>query len=167
VGWYEKFKNNFHLSHRELDAVALGAGEWDTEYASVCNAALPFDRCAAHLGDDGWGKAGCSFGDLQMRVYDLKEAPEDLAPVIEARGTADVKRLSGRMPEVHRNGAGPWRRLTLSFEVWYGDYGGTANVDFRLRRLGERTLVVVFMYANPELEKTMEAILKSFEPGRK
>src|SRR5262249_25231963 len=30
VEWYDEFKNNFHLTHKQLDAVAKGAGEWDT-----------------------------------------------------------------------------------------------------------------------------------------
>jgi hypothetical protein len=29
-------------------------------------------------------------------------------------------------------------RIALSFGLWYGDYGGTAHVDFRLRPVGRR-----------------------------
>src|SRR5215831_14402552 len=47
VEWYEEFGNNFHLTRMEIDAVARGDGDWDTEFASVCNAVLPFDRCSA------------------------------------------------------------------------------------------------------------------------
>jgi hypothetical protein len=98
--WHQKFGNNFHLTHAQLDAVARGAGEWDTEYASVCNATLPFDRCAAHVGDEGWGKQGVSYGDLQVRVYDLAESLEVIERAIEDKGAADVARFAGRLPKI-------------------------------------------------------------------
>jgi hypothetical protein len=47
--------------------VRVGHGEWDSEYASVVNASLPFEDCAAHVGGEGWGWQGLSFGDLQVR----------------------------------------------------------------------------------------------------
>jgi hypothetical protein len=162
VDWHLKFGNNFHLTHKQLDAVAKGAGEWDTEYASVCNAALPFDRCAAHVGGEGWGKA-VSFADLQVRVYDLAEAPAAVEERIKREGVADIERFSGRLPALEGETDGPWRRTRLSYEVFYGDYGGTAHVDFRVGRCGDRTFVFVFMYAdyNPK-QKTIKVILDSF-----
>lgn len=80
VEWHSEFDNNLHLTIPELEAVARGAGEWDTEYASLCNAIFPFDCCAAHVGGEGWGSQGGSFGDLQVRVYDMHESPEALLP---------------------------------------------------------------------------------------
>lgn len=55
VEWYDEFRNNFHLSHIELDAVKNATGDFDTEFAHVCNKTLPFELCAAHVGDEGWG----------------------------------------------------------------------------------------------------------------
>ena len=45
--------------------------EWDVEFARVCDAALPFERCAAHVGSEGWERTVRSYGDLQVRAYDL------------------------------------------------------------------------------------------------
>jgi hypothetical protein len=163
VEWYSEFGNNFHLSQEELDAVARGAGEWDTEYASVCNAALPFDRCAAHAGGEGWGAESVSYGDLQMRVYQLHE-PIDLAERnILVRATSDARRLTLRTPEVLRTREGNWQRIVISFPRFYVDYGGIANVDFRSRQFGAETFVFVFMYSDyREQNTTIEAILDSF-----
>src|SRR5262249_469798 len=83
--WYEELKRNFQLTNKQLDAVAKGAGEWDTEYASVCNAVLPIDRCAAHVGGDGWGKESVSFADLQVRVYELGDTPEAIERAIKEK----------------------------------------------------------------------------------
>jgi len=52
--WDERFHNNFHLTRDELEKVHNGEGQWDTEYAKVVNAALPFTDCAAHVGGEGW-----------------------------------------------------------------------------------------------------------------
>ena len=125
-----------------------GAGEWDTEYASVSNAVLPFDRCCAHLGEEGWGRQAASYGDLQVRVYDLDDAPQNVERRVAAKGVADVERFAGKGPMVRQDLAPSWRRTVLSFDRDYGDYGGTANVDFRVRGFGKRTLVFVFMYSN-------------------
>jgi hypothetical protein len=163
VKWHRQFGNNFHLTHKQLDAVARGAGDWDTEYASVCNAVLPFDRCAAHVGDEGWGQQGVSCGDLQVRLYDLADSPQVVDRRIHQQGVADIQRFSGHRPQVKREGKSRWRRTVLSYGRWYGDYGGTAHVDFRVRRLRVRTFVFVFMYADYQSNKAaITSILKSF-----
>ena len=163
VEWNRKFGNNFHLTHQQLDAVAMGAGDWDTEYASVCNAVLPFDGCAAHLGDDGWGEKGVSYADLQVRVYQLDDAPETVERWIETDGKADIWRFSRASPVLERDGKSLWRRTMLSFWVSYGDYGGKANVDFRARRFGDQTFVFVFMYSDfQSQDEAITGILESF-----
>jgi hypothetical protein len=35
VEWHDLYRNNLHLSHKQLDGVALGAGNWHTEFANV------------------------------------------------------------------------------------------------------------------------------------
>jgi hypothetical protein len=37
--------------------------------------------------------------------------------------------------------------MLVSYDVWYGDYGGRANVDFYVRQMERNTIVLVFMYA--------------------
>jgi hypothetical protein len=163
VAWDKQFGNNFHLSRKELDAVARGYGEWDTEYASVVNAVLPFDRCCAHVGDEGWGRDAVAFSDLQLRIYELTEKPEALEKRIESDGIADVQRFSGKAPTIKHDLAATWRRTVLSFDRFYEDYGATANVDFRVRRFEGRTFVFVFMYTDYRSQaESIASVLESF-----
>lgn len=61
-----------------------------------------------------------------------------------------------------RSVAGDWRRSVWSFDLLYGDYGATANVDVRLRAFGSRTLALVFCYTNfQDQEPTIARILAS------
>jgi hypothetical protein len=48
---------------------------------------------------------------------------------------------------------------------FYGDYGGIAHVEFRLRRFDGRTFVLVFLYADSRGQQgDIAAILESFRP---
>lgn len=164
VNRYGEFGNNFHLSHEQLDAVAEGEGEWDTEFASVCNAALPFDRCAAHVGDDGWGREGVSYGDLQVRVYEIGAS---LVEDIEKKGVAEVVRILKHVPSVERDASSPWQKYKISFFRWYFDYGATAHIDFRVRTFGARSMVFVFMYTDAQPQGShIASILDSFSRTR-
>ncbi len=139
--WQTDFANNLHLSRPELEAVRVGAGEWDTEYAEVLAEVLDFDRCSAHVGGEGWGADAVSFGDLQLRVYVLEEAPGD---VLERLGDtlmgAHVKDITVEMTQ-------PWARAVLHWDNFYSDYGGPALVDLRLRRFEAATVVLAGMYS--------------------
>jgi hypothetical protein len=124
---------------------------------------LPFDRCAAHVGGEGWGKDGVSYGDLQVRVYDLGEPANAVEQRIEKEASTDVERFSGQKPDVKHDRAAAWNKTVFAFPRWYGDYGATAHVDFRVRRLGTRTFVFVFMYSSYDLHaKEIVGILDSF-----
>lgn len=163
VNWNQQFGNNLHLTRAQLEAVARGDGEWDTEYASVCNTVLPFDRCAAHVGSEGWGKASVSFVDLQVRVYEVNDTVAAVEKRIQEDGVADIKRFSRQDPKVTQNNKASWRQTVLSYPRFYGDYGATAHVDFRIRRFDKRTVVFVFLYTNFQAqEKTIATILDSF-----
>jgi hypothetical protein len=160
---YDEYQNNFHLTHAQLNAVARGDGEWETQYASVCNSVLPFDRCAAHFGSQGWGTGVGSLTALQVRIYEVASSPEALERAIEEEGQADAKRWTKLLPELNRDTSPLWKASVLSFPLWFEDYGGVATVEFRYRRVGERTFVFVFMYEAPGSQvKAIEGILDSF-----
>jgi hypothetical protein len=164
VEWHQRSGNNLHLTHAQLDAVARGEGEWDTEFASVCNAVFPFDRCCAHVGGEGWGRKSVSYTDLQVRVYELEESLRDVEIRINKDGVADVNRFSGHDPDLKQDLEAKWRQTVLSYVRFYYDYGATAHVDFRVRQFDRQTFVFVFMYTNSnEHEKTITSILESFE----
>jgi hypothetical protein len=169
LDWYEKenLSNNLHLSLEELEAVKEGAGEWDTEFASVVNSLLPFDHCAAHIGGEGWGNEGVSYGDLQARVYIVDETLDQVKDRIESEGVAQVRKLTGQDNRVDRDDRTIWHKRILAFHRWYYDYGSTAYVDFRLRQFDEQTVVLVFMYtAFQSQEEDIMFILDSFDEKR-
>lgn len=152
--------------------------DWDPEYATVVNAVLPFERCAIHAGAEGWGRQGVAYSDLQMRVYILDEVPEKVEAKVISKGVQAVRTLFTPRRAAWRARGGPvtdlppklpknpdqppknmkipvtrsnqdgWRQIALSYDLDYGDYGAKAAVDFRVRRMRGRTVVVAFMYTD-------------------
>jgi hypothetical protein len=158
--WHAEFKNNLHLSRRELEKVKNGAGEWDKEYAEIVNSVLPFSKCAAHVGDEGWGAQAVSWIDLQVRVYIVDMTPEQVVSKASKEGVAiaskrskDVSMTASKQKE--------WRRATVSYSLWYGDYGGKAKIDFYARAFGKQTAVLVFMHARGD--QPIDDIVESFK----
>jgi len=144
-------------------AVQHGGGEWDTEYAMVSNAILPFARCAAHVGGEGWGSDSASFGDLQVRVYSLDESADTVNAMIERKAPSAVTKLTDEPTELERSTQDGWRRVLLKYFLFYQDYGATAHVDIRFREFATSTVVFVFMYTNyKEHADVISAILGSF-----
>jgi len=177
IDWYDQFGDNLHLTGKELDRVGPGAGEWDEEYARVCNAVLPFDRCAAHVGGEGWGKNAASFGDLQVRVYDLQEpvnkiqegiAGQSLAKIGELIGGSKIGELIGGPVQVQQSEKDGWRRIVYSYGRFYHDYGAKAHVDIRIKQIGERPIAFVFMYTNYQShERTIADMLLALESSKR
>ena len=162
LDWNHRFHNNLHLSRRQLEEVRDGAGEWDREYGAVVNAVLPFDSCAAHLGGEGWGRDGVSFGDVQMRVYTGAFDPGAIRAGALASGRARAAQFF-RSIEVDSATVGGWQMTRLQWLAWYGDYGGTAHVEVLVSQHDGRSTVVVFMYAfAPERQRDGDIVLNSF-----
>lgn len=163
VEWHDQFRNNFHLTHEQLDAVEHVQGEWDTEYAGICNAIFPFDRCCAHVGREGWGRDSVSFADLQLRVYEL---PDDVAAIrarIENEGSREVEAITGAPVDLQHDETGLWTRSVFTYDRFYIDYGATAHVEIRVRRFEDRTIAFVFMYTDYQSQADLiESILDSF-----
>ncbi len=144
VNWYNEHKNNLYLARAELEPIRQPErDEWDVEFARICNAALPFDRCAAHVGSEGWGNEGRFFNDFQVRVYDLPDSIKDVEARIVKQAPAEACSHDMRVG-TH----GSWRRILVSYERFHFDYGTTAHIDFRLRSFGARTLAFAFMYTD-------------------
>jgi hypothetical protein len=83
------------------------------------------------------------------------------------RAGKEAKRLTENpAPDVTQDNQG-WRRLLYSYFRFYGDYGSTAFVDFRIRGFGDQTFVFVFMYTyNSGHEETIGEMLDSFKVKR-
>ena len=61
---------------------------------------------------------------------------------------------------------GAWRRILISYARRHYDYEATVHAHFRLRRFGDRALVLVFMYTSyPGSADEIPGILKSVRPA--
>jgi len=160
LDWDAQFHNNLHLTHGQLRSVRLGHGEWDSEYGEVVNSALPFEDCAVHVGGEGWGWSGVSFGDLQVRAYLSERRTHQILSAISTQGfktaqrIADSASLSSSMND-------KWQHVEISYPLWYGDYGGTARIKFYVQDIGRYRLVMVFMGGSNQNEK--DSILNSVD----
>lgn len=160
--WNAKHKNNIHLGQKALLRVREGTGEWDQKYGEVVNAVLPFSKCAAHMGEEGWGEEGVSHGDLQFRAYVVETPPEEVVAKLLKEGAARASTFSKSVSS-SRSRHGEWHRGSVNYRLFFGDYGGQANVDLYAQRFAEQTVVLVFMFedANNQNESRQE-ILESF-----
>ena len=167
--WHAIFKNNLHLSRADLEKVKVAEGDWDKEYAEVVNAVLPFSKCGAHVGGEGWGRQGVSFADLQMRAYIVDMTPDQVQEKLSKDGVGRASKFSKNV-SVAQSRYGDWHRGTVSYSLWYGDYGGTAKVDMYARAFGKQTAVLVFMHTDDRIsdKEPVQEILKSltWQPAR-
>lgn len=153
LDWDKQFHNNFHLSHRELRRVRIGHGKWDSEYAAVVNASLPFEECAAHVGGEGWGWQGVSLGDLQVRAYISQLSSEEVLSRVKKQGFAVAQGVAARQSGFAQgekagfsaSSEQNWQHGKITYPPWYGDYGGPAPIDFYVKDGGKYRLVLVFM----------------------
>jgi hypothetical protein len=150
------------LKAEQLDRVGNGAGEWEDEYARVCNAIFPFDRCAGHVGQAGWGNKGAGYGDLQVRVYDLESPLKTVEEDIARKSTDEIGQLISGTVRVQKGDEHGWRRTVFSYGRFYYDYGATAYVDIRLKQVDRKTIGFVFMYTGYQSQdKVINDILHS------
>ena len=165
ISWYGRFHNNLHLTAQQLESVRVATGEWDTEYATVINSVLPFQDCVAHVGGEGWGKDGGSFGDVQLRVYVTPLSEEQVKVSISAQGLSAAQKFSSQTLLLPTLDLDSWHRTSLKYELFYNDYGGTARVDFFTNTYEGQTFVLVFMYCDTNRFGALDevaSILRSF-----
>ena len=158
--WQSNSHNNFHLTRWQLYWVKTGFWEWDSEYAQVTNAVLPFENCAAHLGGEGWDLNGVSFGDLQMRAYAGNWNLANVRERVAQQGLNQARKV-GKEAQFSSDARGDWQRDSISYNVFYGDYGGKAQIDFYSRATNGKTVTLVFMYASENTEE-INQVLDSF-----
>jgi len=169
--WDERFHNNFHLTRDELEKVHNGEGQWDTEYAKVVNAALPFTDCAAHVGGEGWGREGSSFGDVQLRAYISTLSERTILASIRGDAFDTARQVARPFPtpaalaqlapetSLKEDKEGQWRTSVIQYPLWYGDYGGVARIRFYVASIEHGTLVLVFMGGeNEQVEHILQSV---------
>jgi len=106
---------------------------------------------------------------MKMRVYLGRWDPVEIQKLVGERGLPAVKKMSqGAASRLRSNmaqlkgftdmtgGSSPggswdhtttagWQVESLTFPMWFYDYGATAAVDFYVRKYHEATVVLVFM----------------------
>lgn len=158
--WYHESGNNIHLTSASLAGLATAEGEWDKEYTEVLNSILPISACVAHLGGEGWGREAVSCADLQMRVYVGNFSPEQTELRIHDKGMAKARAIGHRAVatnDMHH----AWHVGKIQYDVWYGDYGGTAHIDLFSQAIKTQTVTIAFMYAEPFQSKALLEIVDS------
>lgn len=151
---------NLYLSRMDLAAVYWKNGG-DEEDAQVINAALPFEDCAAHVGDRDWGNY--FWNDLQVRVYVVDLTPEEITMRIKWRGLPQAQSVFEDAFIVHDD-EGEWHKLTFKIMDAPTHFILMKNLDFYYRPVGEKTVVFVFLHAGG-FQPTIDGILSSFESG--
>ncbi len=168
IEWYNKYKNTLHLSPTSIADVIQGSGEWDSRYSSVCNALLPANRCAAHIGGDGWGKDGVGTGDLQVRIYDLQQSVPFVKRDLRSRAVRELERLATQQNDLTFENTGRWSWCSIRYGVRDHDTIGVCRVDLWLTEINTGTIVFVFMCTENSRERSqIHAILASFRPRTK
>ena len=135
-----------YLTRPDLERVkAPPRDEWDRPFSAIVNTALPFDRCAAHIGTEPFG-SGRSFSDLQMRAYVLDSPAKPVLDAIFGLGQKKTEEFFGGATTTVSQ-LGSWRLGSIAYLFRHADYGANARVDFYLREFGRQTAVLVFMYS--------------------
>lgn len=139
-------KSRFHVTRESIAKLPKAIGEWDKEFSAVVDSVMPFAGTVAQLGFDGWGAESACFGDLQVRIYVTDLPIDSIETRAKLRATETANRFFPASP-VSEADTLSWRVQRLSWNAWYYDYGATAQVEFYSRRVRDKTLTLVFMYA--------------------
>jgi hypothetical protein len=165
VGMYRTDRNNAFFSPEELERARVGIGEWNRQYAEVINGTLPFENCSAQAGANRWENSP-GVG-IHMRAYVGKWSVEEVTKRVAGLGTAQVVNLDKNVSKVtfERITQGDWQVSTLTFYLSFGDYGGTARIDFFAHSFDKQTVVLVFMsIENDDTDKAqIQQIVNSFD----
>ncbi len=151
---------NLHLSYQDLNELYWNDGG-DVEEAQVLNSVLPFENCAAHVGDRGWGNY--LWNDLQDRVYITDLTPGEVTARVEKQGRDEASKLFEGADVISGN-HGKWEKRTLDIldAPSWSDFMLGKNLDFYYRRFGNKTVVFVFLHTE-SFDKEINLLLDSFK----
>ncbi len=168
--WLQSARN-FSLNPEDLAKAKNSQEEWNSEYAKIANLALPFKQCAFCGGSEPWIRGG-HFNDLQMRAYTSRKSVAEIRRRLVEVKTTMQSRYSGHgmISTAEENQLGPiqftqkdeWLQGLWSFDLFYYDYGGSAQVEVWLKSFDQGTAVLVFMHTGGSAHKaTIAKILSS------
>ena len=139
-----------------IEVVRQSEREWESAYADLLELALPFDALLLHSSETPWGE-GTEVAALSTRLYavaaSVEETWENLRtrlPAVGARVACKNRHGASSLREplstVTTGERGPWKTVRTTMSVWYGDYGGVAEVELFVRRVEAVTIVLAFMF---------------------
>jgi len=150
---------NIHLSYQDLNDLYWNEGS-DAEEAQVINSVLPFQDCAAHFGDRGWGNY--LWNDLQGRLYVVDTPPNELKAAIDRYGLPKAQsNFEGVKIIDGTHGSWSLRTLDILDAPSWSDFMYSKRLDFYYQRFGDKTAVIVFLHTD-KFENEINLILDSF-----
>lgn len=160
--WIDRHLNDvgyslIHLGTGQLSEIQNGQrGEWHEQFSIIANRALSFDNCVLHAGESNWGRHSASAVPVQMRTYVVNS--NDVVHTIVSNAMAAASTFT-KTVDHYSSRRGEWNVDTLSFQLWFHDYGGTARMEFFTRPIDKSTIVLLFMYArDPQSSRQRDEI---------
>lgn len=125
----------------------------------MINSIFPFENCAAHFGDRGWGNH--MWNDVQGRIYVIDSTPLEVGTKIEHEGLRKAQGVFEKA-SVKFEKRGEWSKHTLDIIDAPTHFILGKDLDFYYRSFGKKTVVFVFLHTDP-FEQEINGILDSFE----
>lgn len=117
----------------------------DRYYAEMADSVFAVNDLVAHLGARGWRDCDNSAADLQMRVYVSDAQPEAIARRLHSVRLSPLR--SHSMMELYApEDSSGWHIGAVDWKIHGGDYIYFERFQIYSRRMGTRTLSLVFMY---------------------
>jgi hypothetical protein len=139
---------------------------WHREYATIADSVLPVSAAVAQFGTIDWNPEAC-WGDLQARVYVVDLPISKVVQRVQDAGIAAVTPTFRARSEVIDTVG--WRRARIIWDAMYSDLGSTTHMDYYIRRVRGRTLVLLLMYTPFSQESLVDdplRVLGSFRENR-
>jgi hypothetical protein len=88
---------------------------------------------------------------LQVRAYVTSLSADDVLLRVKtqsfgvAQSIAEGQRDPAEWSRFSTSTEQGWQKATITYPLWYGDYGGTASIELLREKRGHYRLVLVFM----------------------
>jgi hypothetical protein len=131
---------------------------FDKEDGEVMDAVIPFEYCAAHFGDKGWGNS--NWNDIQGRVYVTNLTLDEVSEKIEKNGLDKASSLFEKA-SVESSAYKDWEHKSLNLLDAPTHFILVKEMCFYYRMFDNKTVVFIFLDAERH-EKEIGFILSSF-----
>jgi hypothetical protein len=134
---------NVYVSPADLESVSIGANLLSKEYASICNAVFPYDRCATSAGRWKWDY----HFEIHLRVYDIAGEQNEVMEKIESKAPKEMVRVTGMQALATKLPRGDWNRILITGS-WRNDEDppGPLYFDCYARPHAKHTIIFALMY---------------------